>query len=171
MIVKSLRGAAGVMLLAACATSGGLRGEVAGPVVDVTTVGRMTGGTATLTLCFSNHGADPLAIEIAEVRLRDTKGVRYEPLGRPQTFVEEGVRVTRRVAQRSLDVAPGEKREVALEWRRVPRDATGMSIVVPTLYRLTIGGQIEMKPLRVSLREEGASAPVPDGGFYDPFEQ
>ena len=150
---------------AGCATNGrSLHGQLSALPLEVLVDGATRGHTGTATVEFQNRSPDPVGVEISEIRLGDGAGRRHEPLGRTQRFVEGGVRVVRRVAHRPLNIPPGERRHIVLEFEKLPGEGA-LSLFVPTLYRLTIEGQADMPPLRIPLTTQAAA-----DGFDDPFD-
>ena len=146
------------------ATNRSLHGQTSALPLEVLVDGATSGHTGRATVEFQNRSPDPVGVEISEIRLGDGAGRRHEPLGRTQRFVEGGVRVVRRVAHRPLNIPPGEKRHIVLEFEKLPGEGA-LTLFVPTLYRLTIEGQADLPPLRIPLTAQAAA-----GGFHDPFD-
>jgi hypothetical protein len=158
-------------LVASCAvTNGALRGDSTGSTVDVHVAAEIAGGAGKVSVEIVSHADDAISVDVDSIRLRDGKGGRHAPLGAQQRFVRKGGEaVVRRVPYGAVNVSPGGRQTVALEFAELPPDA-GYSLVVPALYKLGIEGQVGLKAIRVALQPAEAAPPsTGDGGFYDPF--
>jgi hypothetical protein len=171
---RSLRpstAAALVVVAAGCAHVVSLRGGSDGPNLGLEVAADVEAGRGRVKVDVTNHADDAVGIDVDQIRLRDGKGTRYAPLGVEQKF-SGGESGTRRVAHGSINIPPGQRQSIELEFEKLPDKDASFSLVVPQLYILGIEGQIALKAVRVTLKV-GEHAPLAtgDGGFYDPFEE
>jgi hypothetical protein len=172
---------AAVLFAAACATTATtnatspgllLKGEHAGKRFDLKASAAVdAAGAARVDLDFTNHGDEPIGFDVDSVILQDAKGDTFLPLGKLQTFQNGGKKVENRVPYGTASIDPGEHQAIALEFDKLPAGAS-LKAVVPALYRLSIEGQVQMKPVEIPLVASGpapAPAPAPKDRFFDPF--
>lgn len=147
-----------------------LRGDTEGTNVALHVAAALDGAAARVSLEVENRAEDAIGVDVDAIRLRDHAGRRYAALGLAQRFVRRGGEaVVRRVPHGAVNVSPGTKQMIALEFEQLPAEEASYSLVVPALYRLSIEGQVGLKAIRVPLRVSDEAAPA--GGFYDPFEE
>lgn len=124
-----------------------------------------------LALRFDNRAADPVAVDLDAIAVRAASGASLHVLGRPQRFRSAGSgRIeVQRVANELIVVDPGGHTDLELELPELP-SAGPLSLLIPSLHRLGIGGQRPLPSLQLPLRlDEVASAEA--NRLYDPFEE
>lgn len=124
-----------------------------------------------LSLRFDNRSADPVAVDLDAIAVRSGGGASLRVLGRPQRFKRPGgvSSSTQRVANEPIVVDPSGRREAELELPELP-DKGPLSLQIPSLHRLGIGGQRPLPSMQVPLRlDEQASREA--NRLYDPFEE
>ncbi len=172
-----------LMIAIACAGCGGpalLRGDTEGPNMALHIGATVENMAAKIEIEVENRAEDAVGIDVDAIRLRDHQGQRYAALGVPQRFVRRGGQsVTRRVPHGAVNIPPGQKKKIALEFEKLPEKEESFSLVLPALYKLSIEGQVGLKAIRVPLRP-GQPEPIAvaekgdggqPGGFYDPFAE
>ncbi len=160
-------------IAAGCAGSNqNLRGESEGPNVALHVAAAVDGESAKVTVEVENRADDAIGVDVDAIRLLDRAKKRYAALGAPQRFVRrDGEAVVRRVPHGAINVSPGARQTITLEFDKLPAEEPGYSLVVPALYKLSIEGQVGLKAIRIPLRVSDEPPPRADGGFYDPFEE
>ena len=155
-----------------------LEGEAHDATLAVHAQGQLGGGDGKLAVELENRAEDAIGVDLDAIRLRAGEKGSVTALGRPQGFRRsDGGNSTRRVARGAATLAPGAKQTFHLEFERVP-SAAPLALVVPSIYRLGIDGQENLRPLELPLRAEPApparDGKSPGGGknnapFFDPF--
>lgn len=162
-----------ILAVAGCAAGGSsLRGDSEGPNISLHIEADLQKTAGKVKVEVHNNADDAIGIDVDAMRLRDGHGQRYAPLGQERRFVgrekTSGAATVRRVPHGAINIPPGTKTAIELEFAELPPGET-FSVVLPQLYRLGIAGQVGLRAIRVPLRAAAEATSTGDGGFYDPF--
>ena len=160
-------------LLSACAASlRVLSGETERKRLAVHVAAAVGDDTTRVTLGLENRGEEPVGVDLDVLLLREGSGREHKVLGKQQRFRRDGQTSTQRVPHGAVTIEPHARQEVAVEFPDVSGKGP-LVLEMPALYRLSIEGQVAIKPVQVPLaldaKATAAAAAPADAAFHDPF--
>ena len=166
-----------------------LDGEGRSKTLGVKVTGSLDGARGALSLAIENLAEDPIGIDIDAIRLQGEGGAEgVAPLGHEQAFRSGGTTTHKRVARGAATVPPGASQTLDLDFDGLDGGAPKtLTLFVPSIYRLGIDGQENLRPLKLPLHVEqkaggvegavaendkkvdGEERTVSGEKFFDPF--